>query len=86
MWLLHVSFAISEVSSLVLGYVTCLVLSVRPHGDWVMSFQEHPKRCESRMCVRLRANACPVFLTIFSPSIRYKSHDICSITKVTGRC
>ena len=35
------SFVISEESSLVPGYVTCLVLNFRPHGDWVMSYCEN---------------------------------------------
>src|SRR5580704_2817887 len=42
-WLLTDSFVISEVSSLVLGYLTCPVLNLRPHGDWVMSFSDIQK-------------------------------------------
>ena len=39
-WLLRVTFVISEGSELVPGYSTCLVLNLRPHGDWVMSFND----------------------------------------------
>jgi hypothetical protein len=74
-WLLNATFAISEESSLVLGYH---LPGTELEASWRLGheFQRRSKRCESRIGVHPWAKPCPIFIPIFSPYIRGESHDI----------